>query len=75
MFFFFYVKMGLVNFVYRQMTPRGRAGLGRQRRRPLELGSTTLITTSGDNFTLDISILGTFTVCSVGHHDVTMLSE
>lgn len=33
-FFFFYVKMGLVNFVYRQMTPRGRAGLGDRDRDP-----------------------------------------
>ena len=67
--------MGLVNSVYRQVTPRGRGGLGRQRQRPLDMGSTTLITTSGDNFTLDVSVLGTFTVCSVGHHDVIMLAE
>lgn len=32
--FFFYVKMGLVNFVYRQMTPRGKAGLGDRDRDP-----------------------------------------
>lgn len=67
--------MGLVNSVYGQVTPRGRGGLGRQRQRPLELGSTTLITTSGDNFSLDISVLGTFIVCSVGLHDVIMLAE
>lgn len=51
----------------------GRDGLGRQR--PLEPGVTTLITTSGDNFTLEISVLGTFTVCSVGHPYTIILVE